>query len=407
MLFYLKYSKLLIFLFILTINNIVENKKEEIPISLFSSSSPILSLVNGLTANFQCSIKICNKLNNNFLISWHHDGILLFNGTEFEPTSGIEPSRIILQRSLEEINNDEETKGEKCFVEAYSLLLRNLSLEDSGKYGCQLWTQNGGQQQLDFKLDVLGDSALKLNFPANLTYDHTECCIEKGVSPLCRPMCRPRNIGEEFFDPTSCQVDDYKKFLNCVTNGGKRDYLPCCRKKALPPFCFDFCGNNFQSAICTFSSACTKNLQMKEVGSGNRRFCFTIENPKNTLKIPSFVVHLQEMNVGTDTMNSRDAAVEEFRKLRKRSENKSGQLYGVTLIKELRGGGKKPVLITKIIASSNERGINSEICIPLESITNKSKSTYLVYVEAINDYGTSEPSKSFLITEDGVMHPAK
>ncbi|CAK5067162.1 unnamed protein product [Meloidogyne enterolobii] len=114
------------------------------------------------------------------------------------------------------------------------------------------------------------------------------------------------------------------------------------------------------------------------------------------------------MNVGTDTINSRDAAVEEFRKLRKRSENKSEQiLYGVTLIKELRGGGTKPVLITKIIASSNERGINSEICIPLESITNKSKSTYLVYVEAINDYGTSEPSKSFLITEEGVMHPAK
>uniref|UniRef100_A0A914M8Z4 Ig-like domain-containing protein n=1 Tax=Meloidogyne incognita TaxID=6306 RepID=A0A914M8Z4_MELIC len=362
------------------------------------------------------------------MISWHHDGILLFNGTEFEPTSGIEPSRIILQRSLEEINNDEEIKGEKCFVEAYSLLLRNLSLEDSGKYGCQLWTQNGGQQQLDFKLDVLGDSALKLNFPANLTYDHTECCIEKGVSPLCRPMCRPRNIGEEFFDPTSCQVDDYKKFLNCVTNGGKRDYLPCCRKKALPPFCFDFCGNNFQKLekshrLCLyylpeifdcfsqqyalFPPPAPKNLQMKEVDSGNRRFCFTIENLKNTVKIPSFVVHLQEMNVGTDTMNSRDAAVEEFRKLRKRSENKSGQIYGVTLIKELRGGGKKPVLITKIIASSNERGINSEICIPLESITNKSKSTYLVYVEAINDYGTSEPSKSFLITEEGVMHPAK
>uniref|UniRef100_A0A1I8BV52 Ig-like domain-containing protein n=1 Tax=Meloidogyne hapla TaxID=6305 RepID=A0A1I8BV52_MELHA len=225
---------------------IVENKEEII--SLYSSSSPILSLVNGLTANFQCSIKICNKkeLNNKILISWYHDGILLFNGTEFEPTSGIEPSRIILQRSFEEINNEEETKGEKCFVEAYSLLLRNLSLEDSGKYGCQLWTQNGGQQQLDFELDVLGDSALKLNFPANLTYDHTECCIEKGVSPLCRPMCRPRNIGEEFFDPTSCQLDDYKHFLNCATNGGKRDYLPCCRKKALPPFCFDFCGNNFQ-----------------------------------------------------------------------------------------------------------------------------------------------------------------
>lgn len=56
-----------------------------------------------------------------------------------------------------------------------------------------------------------------------------------------------------------------------------------------------------------------------------------------------------------NSRNSRDAAVEEFRKLRKRSENKSGQLYGVTLIKELRGGGKKPVLTTKIIASSNER----------------------------------------------------
>uniref|UniRef100_A0A1I8BVX2 Cadherin domain-containing protein n=1 Tax=Meloidogyne hapla TaxID=6305 RepID=A0A1I8BVX2_MELHA len=145
---------------------------------------------------------------------------------------------------------------------------------------------------------------------------------------------------------------------------------------------------------------------MREDSNGIRKFCFAFENPKNTVKMPSFVVHMQEMNemTGIGTMN-RDAAVEEFRKLRRRRDNES-RVYGVTLIKELRGGGTKPVLITKIIVSSNERGTNSEICVPLDN-TNKLKSTYLVYVEASNDYGTSEPSKSFLLTEDGIMHPAK
>ncbi|KAF7638212.1 Ig-like domain-containing protein [Meloidogyne graminicola] len=198
----MKYFYLIKLIILLILFPYIFNKEQ---ISLYSSSSSLLSLVSGLTANFHCSVRRCTKIiiNKDFQsISWYHEGILLFNGTEFEPTSGIEPSRIILQHSLEEIRNEEENneEGSSCIVEEYSLLLRNLSQEDSGKYSCSINGRNS--QQLDFNLNVLGDNSLKLNFPSNLTYDHTECCIERGVSPICRPMCRPRNIGEEFFDPT-------------------------------------------------------------------------------------------------------------------------------------------------------------------------------------------------------------
>lgn len=47
----------------------------------------------------------------------------------------------------------------------------------------------------------------------------------------------------------SCKMEDYKSFLHCVTDGGQRDYTACCRKRSVPPFCFEFCANNFKVPV--------------------------------------------------------------------------------------------------------------------------------------------------------------
>jgi hypothetical protein len=46
------------------------------------------------------------------------------------------------------------------------------------------------------------ESDLKPGFHENYTFDHMGCCVERGLSPLCRAMCKPRDMGLDFFDPT-------------------------------------------------------------------------------------------------------------------------------------------------------------------------------------------------------------
>jgi hypothetical protein len=83
---------------------------------------------------------------------WSKDDVVLFNGTEFMPLSGIEPSKIVLQRSIAPEGSSD------CVSEEYTLLMKNLTVRDAGEYRCQLVETMG--QQLDFRLDVLGEKRL-------------------------------------------------------------------------------------------------------------------------------------------------------------------------------------------------------------------------------------------------------
>lgn len=117
---------------------------------------------------------------------------MIFNGTEFQLTSGIEPGNILLQ-----LTSSPESQG-SCTTDEYTVLLRNVSIRDAGKYRCQLHRQ---PQQLDFQIDVL-DNGLKTGFNKNVEYDIIGCCVEQGISPLCRAMCKPKDMDLEYFDPT-------------------------------------------------------------------------------------------------------------------------------------------------------------------------------------------------------------
>ncbi|KHJ84692.1 hypothetical protein OESDEN_15591 [Oesophagostomum dentatum] len=129
-----------------------------------------------------------------------------------------------------------------CSKEEFTLVLRNLTFEDSGRYKCQIANQS---EQLEFQVEVL-ESGLKGGFHENISYDHSECCQEKGISPLCRAMCKPSEMAEHHFDPTSCKTDDYKNFLYCATENGTRSHIHCCKTQLVPSFCYDFCSGDFK-----------------------------------------------------------------------------------------------------------------------------------------------------------------
>lgn len=46
------------------------------------------------------------------------------------------------------------------------------------------------------------ESGLKGGFHENISYDYNECCAKKGISPLCKAMCKPRDMHIHYFDPT-------------------------------------------------------------------------------------------------------------------------------------------------------------------------------------------------------------
>lgn len=51
-------------------------------------------------------------------------------------------------------------------------------------------------------MEYIAESGLRGGFHHNISYDHSECCENKGISPLCRAMCKPSEMDKFHFDPT-------------------------------------------------------------------------------------------------------------------------------------------------------------------------------------------------------------
>ncbi|CAD5226867.1 unnamed protein product [Bursaphelenchus xylophilus] len=350
---------------------------------LTSTNDNYLSLVAGFTARMQCSVYRCDSKRP--VISWYKDDLLLFNGTEFIPTSGFEPENIVLQ----ETTTSERPSPDLCVNDEYTLLLKNLTLQDSGKYRCEL---NDYPQQLDFHLNVL-ESGLKFGFNQNMTFDYSECCLEKGISPLCRPMCRPRDLHLEFFDPTSCQTNDYKNFLSCATDFGRKDYIPCCRQKNIPSFCFDFCSSNFQMLkrshrLCLyylpeifqcFSQPHSLNPEIPtglhwRKGGNRVKLCWRSSMmPEETV---GYTVHLKEMSLGTAAATN--LLVEKQRKSRSTQ---------IMIAKHSLG---TPQVTYLHLANSSIQHEGEDVCINLDGLSPSIR--YAVMVQTNTKTGVSEPS---------------
>ncbi|KAI6187059.1 Ig-like and fibronectin type-III domain-containing protein C25G4.10 [Aphelenchoides besseyi] len=368
-------------------------------VQLISTNENFISVVRGFTGRLQCSVFYCRgekPLN----IAWFKNELMIFNGTDFQPTSGIEPNNVLLQRTTI------PEPGDSCSTDEYTLLIKNLTTEDSGKYSCQLHRE---PQQLNFQIDVL-ESGLKNGFHENITYDYTECCVEQNVSPLCKPICKPKDLNLEFFDPTSCRTRDYKSFLYCATDNGKRDYVPCCKQRAVPSFCYDFCSFTFamlkkSHRLCLYylpeildcfnkgsmlNLEPPVNLQVRKGRRSRRVFCW---QPANSLNDVEYSVHIREVSIFPTSRKTPSSSNRRSRPRRAHEVSGDNFRSNVMLIREY--VDQKETEFVRLNRNKIETGRDGEVCISLDDLQIGSR--YVIYVQTSNQQRTSEPSPPLFV----------
>uniref|UniRef100_A0A1I8A9L7 Fibronectin type-III domain-containing protein n=2 Tax=Steinernema glaseri TaxID=37863 RepID=A0A1I8A9L7_9BILA len=385
---------------------------------LTTTDDGYMTVIQGFATQLECTVNTCVR--HVSTVNWYKDDLLLFNGTEFVSSSGVDPSSVLLQHSIgpekplgttecplnlsptlaECINAkcsssadcddgfhcvESEKKCCKCGAEEFTVLLKNLTFNDAGRYRCQLSNQ---MQQLEFQIEVL-ESDIHGGFHENITYDHSDCCEKKGISPLCKAMCRPQTMGQDLFDPTSCKTNDFKHFLQCGTAGGKRNYVDCCRNQQVPSFCFDFCSADFKMLkkshrLCLyylpeifecFNRASLpypdppKDVQVTVPETkGNLRVCWKAPSvaltPKQ-LEILFYTINLKKMNnAPSDTMSDG---------------------------RPLRSSARVKRKLTTVDSDEGFQKINTtQTCHTLQNLGNGK--TYTIYVTSTNQFGMSVPS---------------
>ncbi|GMR48167.1 hypothetical protein PMAYCL1PPCAC_18362, partial [Pristionchus mayeri] len=222
---------------------------------LTTNAQGYLTVIQGFATQLQCVLNSCSKN-----VNWYKDDVLLFNSTTFVTDSNLKEDSFLLQHQIDFDHSKDcssscsdgiSSCGEgsscldntccPCLREHFTLILKNLTFEDSGRYRCQVEKES---EQLEFQVEVL-ESGLRGGFHLNISYDHSQCCENKGISPLCKAMCKPSEMEKFHFDPTSCKTEDYKNFLSCATEGGNRSHVHCCKTQLVPSFCYDLCSNEF------------------------------------------------------------------------------------------------------------------------------------------------------------------
>ena len=70
-------------------------------------------------------------------------------------------------------------------------------------YVCELDAASEQPHVLEFELRVF-ESGLSPDFQRNLTFDHSQCCLNSGINDDCRQICKPQEMDTSvlLFSPT-------------------------------------------------------------------------------------------------------------------------------------------------------------------------------------------------------------
>ncbi|VDP13546.1 unnamed protein product, partial [Onchocerca flexuosa] len=356
---------------------------------LTTSDEGYMTVIQGFAARLECMLNTCVR--HASTVIWLKDDVPIFNSTKFLDSSGVDANSVLLQHNIE-INKNEECTGScsdsdacadglhcvdnkccQCASEDFTLVLKNLTFEDAGRYRCQISNQ---PQQLEFQLEVL-ESGLKGGFHENISYDYSKCCARKGISPLCQAMCKPRDMHIHHFDPTSCKTDDYKNFLSCATEGGNRSHVQCCKTQLVPSFCYDFCSGNFQM-LRKSHRLCFSKFYLCNYCSGIPLLSGDYEE-----SIPGGVA---EDDISSDITPSD--------------------------VGSARRGKRQTWLFVTHDSSTNDSTVRefkfdevntTDTCVTLKDL--RSATRYFVYVTASNEYGMSVPSSRALAATNAIVTP--
>ncbi|VDO94769.1 unnamed protein product [Soboliphyme baturini] len=213
--------------------------------SVYSNEDSYIKAIGRFGTELECFVNTC--LGKNQTVRWFKNNRVISQNLNVTSSSARIRHKVYFDPSKDCVGGcfgalRECPKGQKCLnsacctceKEEFTLLLWNLTYEDTGIYRCHL--DGGNSVELD--LEIVENGLFPSN--NNFTFDYSECCRRENVSEACLPLCHPSRIEMHKFDPVSCE-NEYGKMLRCVTDAGNVSHEHCCRSHLVPPFCWDFC----------------------------------------------------------------------------------------------------------------------------------------------------------------------
>ncbi|XP_067671101.1 Ig-like and fibronectin type-III domain-containing protein 2 [Haliotis asinina] len=239
-----------------------------------------------------------------------------------------------------------------------NLQITNLNVTDAGRYRCYV-SGTSATVQVVQTLQVQGAPVVPTIAvePANFT----DCCVQQNVSDSCLPACVPGNVSQAALNPLQACALDLNKLLHCFSDS--RNHAGCCHRRLVPDICTDFCMNNPPSL--TASHLVCLNMAREIIS------CF--EEGRVLLPGPPTEVSALPISANTILVNwhpptKNPTAVTNYRVSHKLESSQAYNSSGL------------------IVGTANQY--------TLMGLEEGQK--YIIYVTAIGQYGSSQPSERLL-----------
>ena len=262
--------------------------------------------------------------------------------------------------------------------EVYILLISNLTIADSGLYSCELNTQP--PLRSFHKLQV--EEKRKPILDPDVT--SLDCCVARNVSKACLGFCSITNImaGKTKVSPGNCEPS-FPTIVSCLADD--KDHLPCCLEQGVPPYCRDMCRGQYNNVTDQLKTQfdCGPHLQstLKCIAEGTRSLP---SRPKELAVVP-----LNSTTIDLQWRSSPQPAGTNY-KINVTLVKQLEEVYSVNLPKVVKTATKADTTIHSIEASNARRvsltigGLKVfslyEVSLWAESSAGKSLPTYRVRV---------------------------